>query len=202
MESEANDARTRVLNLAERLFGERGYAAVTLRDIAGELGMRQASLYYHVPGGKEQLFVEVTERGLLRHQAGLEAAIAAGADLEARLKGAARWLLSQPPVNIGRMVHSDMPAIGKEHADRLIDVSFQCLLLPLARELMAAEARREISSQQPVLLAASFINIIEGLWSAGGGRPVPVTNEEMADELIRVLLDGMRPRPSKESGVE
>lgn len=202
MEGETNDARTRVLNVAERLFGERGYGAVTLRDIAGELGIRQASLYYHVPGGKEQLYIEVTERGLYRHQAGLEAAITAGEDLEAQLKGTARWLLSQPPVNIGRMVHSDMPAIGKEHATRLIDVSFQCLLLPLARALMAAEARREISSQQPVLLAASFINVIEGLWSAGGGRPVPYTNEEMADELIRVLLDGMRPRPSKESGSE
>lgn len=201
MEGGSSDARTRVLDVAERLFGERGYAAVTLRDIAGELGMRQASLYHHVPRGKEELFVEVTERGLLRHEAGLEAAIGAGADLEAQLTGAARWLLSQPPVNIGRMVHSDMPAIGREHADRLIDVSFRCLLLPVARALMGAEARGEILPQQPILLAATFINMIEGLWSAGGGGPLPVTKEEMADELIRVLFDGMRPRPAKEFGV-
>ncbi len=202
MEGGANDARTRVLDVAERLFGERGYGAVTLRDIAAEVGIRQASLYHHVPGGKEQLFVEVTERGLARHEAGLDAAIGAAEDLEGQLHRAARWLLSQPPVNIGRMVHSDMPAIGREHADRLTERSFHCLLLPVARALTAAERRGEIQAPRPILLAGSFLNLIEGLWSAGGGRPVPETKEEMADELIRVLLDGMRPRPSKESGVE
>lgn len=200
MEGESSDARERVLNVSERLFGQRGYDSVTLRDIATELGIRQASLYHHVPGGKEQLYVEVTERGLRRHLAGLEAAVAAGIDLEAQLKAAARWLLSQSPVNIGRMVQSDFPAIGREHAERLIDVSFQCLILPVTRALMVAEARGEIQAPQPILLAASFVNMIEGLWSAGGGRPVPHSKVEMADELIRVLLDGMRPRPSEEMG--
>jgi len=200
MEEGTSDARERVLNVAERLFGERGYGPVTLRDIAAELGMRQASLYYHVPGGKEELYIEVTERGLQRHRAGLEAAIAAAPDLHGQLRGAARWLLSQPPVNIHRMVHSDMPAIAPEHADRMIDVSFQSLILPVAQALIVAEARGEIRAPQPILLAASFVTLIEGLWSAGGGRPVSLTREEMADELIRVVLDGVRPRPREESG--
>ncbi|MBZ0309485.1 MAG: TetR/AcrR family transcriptional regulator, partial [Anaerolineae bacterium] len=53
--------------MAEHLFAERGYTAVTLRDIAEAVGLRHASLYHHVPGGKEALFIEVTERTMKRH---------------------------------------------------------------------------------------------------------------------------------------
>jgi AcrR family transcriptional regulator len=38
-----SEARERVLAAAERLFAERGYAAVTLRDIAAAVGIRHAS---------------------------------------------------------------------------------------------------------------------------------------------------------------
>ena len=48
-----SEARERVLDGAAKLFTERGYAAVTLRDIAAEVGIRHTSLYHHVPGGKE-----------------------------------------------------------------------------------------------------------------------------------------------------
>ncbi len=125
-------ARERVLQAAERLFTERGYAAVTLRDIAEALGIRQASLYYHAPGGKEELFVQVTERGLERHRAGLETAISqAGEELREQLRAAARWLLSQPAMNFARMLRSDMPAIRESEANRLRLIAYQSLIAPL-----------------------------------------------------------------------
>ena len=55
-EHEVRDSTQRVLDVAERLFMDRGYSAITLRDIADELGMKQASLYYHFPGGKGATF--------------------------------------------------------------------------------------------------------------------------------------------------
>ena len=190
------DARERVLATAEALFSARGYDSVTLRDVAAALGMRQASLYHHFPHGKEQLYVEAMERVLRRHQAGLEAAIAAGgAEIRPQLRGAARWLLSQPPMNLARMVRSDLPAIAPEHADRLIDASFRALLVPVDQALRAAQARGEIGSRwSPTLMAGTFVVAVEGLWDAGGGRPLPRTREEMADELIDALLDGLRAR--------
>ncbi|NDJ52513.1 MAG: helix-turn-helix transcriptional regulator, partial [Chloroflexi bacterium] len=71
--AEISEARQRVLEVAERLFSTRGYKDVRLQDIAKELGIKTASLYYHAPGGKEELFVEVIERGLARHHQGLQA---------------------------------------------------------------------------------------------------------------------------------
>ena len=75
MELEVKDSTQRILDVAEALFMDRGYSAITLRDIADELGIKQASLYYHFPAGKEQIFVAMAERLFERHREGLETAL-------------------------------------------------------------------------------------------------------------------------------
>ncbi len=194
-EPASSEARERVLAVAEELFAARGYAAVTLRDIAGRVGIRQASLYHHVPGGKEQLFVEVTERGLERHRLGLEGAIAeAEPSLRPQLRAAARWLLGQPPINLARLVRSDLPAIAPAHADRLVHASYRALLAPLEGAFVAAQQRGEVVLPHPTLVSGSFLSIVEGIHDAGGGRVVVRAKDVMADEMIDVLLDGLHPR--------
>ncbi|HEX4818339.1 MAG TPA: helix-turn-helix domain-containing protein [Nonomuraea sp.] len=41
------DTRTRIQEIALRLFTEQGYEATSLREIAEELGVTKAALYYH-----------------------------------------------------------------------------------------------------------------------------------------------------------
>jgi AcrR family transcriptional regulator len=41
------DTRQRILQIATELFREHGYAGTSIRDIADELGMTKAALYYH-----------------------------------------------------------------------------------------------------------------------------------------------------------
>ncbi len=53
----------RILDAAEELFAERGYAGTTLRQIATRVGLRNPSLYNHFPS-KESLYAAVLERGL------------------------------------------------------------------------------------------------------------------------------------------
>ena len=194
VQRESSEARERVLQHAEHLFSERGYAAVTLRDIAAGIGIRQASLYHHVPGGKEELYVEVTARNLRRHHRGLETALATNGGVRAQLRAAAGWLLSQPPMNLSRMVRSDLPAIAKAHADQLLAISYETLFAPLERALRRAERAGEVRAHNPVLLAATFISLVEGLWDAHGGGADEQQRDVLAVELIDVLLDGLRPR--------
>src|SRR3546814_4649418 len=42
-----SDMRSQLLDTAARLFAERGYKAVSMRDIAKLVGVTQANLYYH-----------------------------------------------------------------------------------------------------------------------------------------------------------
>lgn len=53
---------TRILDVAEKLFAERGFAAVSVREIAGQVGLNQASIYNHF-SSKQALYEAVLERG-------------------------------------------------------------------------------------------------------------------------------------------
>ena len=96
MEQDLRDPRQRVLDAAEALFLERGYTAITLRDIADDLGLKQASLYYHFPEGKEQLFMTMSERLFDRHAHGLNAAMAAAEPGQTRHRWSAQSARRRP----------------------------------------------------------------------------------------------------------
>jgi AcrR family transcriptional regulator len=188
------DARERVLLAAERLFAQRGFAAVTLRDIAAEVGIRHASLYHHVPGGKEELYVEVTERNFARHRQGIVEAIAgASSDVRACLYAVAGWLVSQPPMDLLRMVHADIPSLNPEHAQRISSLAFNSIIQPVARVLEDAQHRNEIGKLNVLLIAGAIITMIEGL-HAVPPQAIETNLETMAHEVIDALLDGMLTR--------
>ncbi len=53
----------RILDAAEALFAERGYAGTTLRDVADAVSLRIPSLYNHFEN-KDSLYAAVLERGV------------------------------------------------------------------------------------------------------------------------------------------
>lgn len=55
---DAADTRDRILRTAERLFAERGYNGVSMRELAAAAHVNVASIAYHF-GGKENLLSEV-----------------------------------------------------------------------------------------------------------------------------------------------
>ncbi|MCU0493250.1 MAG: TetR/AcrR family transcriptional regulator [Chloroflexaceae bacterium] len=192
-DNQVSAARERVLNAAERLFSERGYAAVTMRDIATTLGIRQASLYHHVPGGKEQLFIEVTERSFARHAAGLRSALEqAPADLREQLRAAAQWLLSQPPVDMARFFRSDVLAIGAEHEHRLVKVVYGALIMPIEELFEAAYQRGEIRLVDKKVSAILFLAAIESLHDIGRYSATP--KPALGVDTVDLFLDGLRRR--------
>ena len=197
-------ARERVLAAAEGLFGERGYRGVTLGDVAEELGMRKPSLYHHAPGGKEQLYMEVMEELLERYRVGMEEAMAhAGPGIAERLKAAARSILSQrPPVSLEGMVLRDMPAISEQRSRRLMDVAYRSLHGPLQAALTDARDRGEIYLQDPPLVSGTILSLVGGaqVSAFAGGQNARLDQGEIADALVDILLDGLRPREPEEGG--
>ena len=59
----ASDTKNRILDVAERLFGDRGFLGTSLRDITAEANANIASVNYHF-GSKEALLASVLERRL------------------------------------------------------------------------------------------------------------------------------------------
>lgn len=63
--SNTGETRENLLKLAARTFGQQGYSATTMRNIADQAGIEAASIYYHF-SSKEELVDEVMEQGAER----------------------------------------------------------------------------------------------------------------------------------------
>jgi AcrR family transcriptional regulator len=55
-----SDAKERMIAAARRLFREHGYLGTALSDVVTESAAPRGSIYFHFPGGKEELATEVT----------------------------------------------------------------------------------------------------------------------------------------------
>jgi AcrR family transcriptional regulator len=60
-EAQGEATRFALVSAARELFGERGYAATSLDDVAAQAGVTKGALYHHF-GGKADLFQEVYEQ--------------------------------------------------------------------------------------------------------------------------------------------
>ncbi|WNM19098.1 TetR/AcrR family transcriptional regulator [Flavobacterium capsici] len=56
-----NDRKTEIINCAAKLFKEKGYSAVTMRDIAQAMNIKAASLYNHIKSKQEILVLIVID---------------------------------------------------------------------------------------------------------------------------------------------
>ncbi|MFW5744333.1 MAG: TetR/AcrR family transcriptional regulator [Spirochaetota bacterium] len=189
-------ARERVLEAAEKCFMARGYAAVTLRDIAGAVGIKHTSLYHHVPGGKEELFVEVVERSLERHRRGLRESVqTATPDFRSRLHAVADWFLGQEPMDLVRMTQSDMPSLSDQASERLIQLIYESVLLPVEAILHDAYRDGETENQDLGLISGGLVGMIQSLFSVPESK-VSMSRNEMGRRLIDAFLDGIATTPS------
>jgi TetR/AcrR family transcriptional regulator, lmrAB and yxaGH operons repressor len=55
-----SDSKDRMIAAARRLFREHGYLGTALSDVVAESAAPRGSIYFHFPGGKEELASEVT----------------------------------------------------------------------------------------------------------------------------------------------
>jgi hypothetical protein len=101
-------------------------------------------------------------------------------------------LLAQPPMDMVRMVHADLPAIAPELAEQLSTLAFAEIFLPVDRLLRAAAGRGEIRAGDSGNIAGAIISAIVGLHLVPDvhlGRD----RLDMADELIEVFIRGLSP---------
>ena len=185
-------SRDQLLEVAARHFAARGYAAVTIRDIADDLGIRQPSIYYHVPGGKQDLYVEVTLRHFERHREGALASIGPVTDsLEQRLRRFAGWMLSRPPLDISRYVNSDYPELSPEAIAKIEPAFERCIFEPL--EQIFTEGLSEVRPhlRDARRLCRVFFSVFESLNAARRFWEGHTTEDAAIQWSLELLLSGI-----------
>ncbi len=117
-------ARLRLFEAALQLFGDRGYHAVSVKDVTASLGQQPGALYFHVPS-KQQLLYELVSIGTDVH----------------------RIRIRQALLEAGREPTDQVRAIVEAH------VAVHLEYAPLAR-VTAREVRSLTEEQQAIVMAA------------------------------------------------
>lgn len=114
---DAPDSRTQILDAAERLFAQRGFARTTIKEIGREAGVNSALLYYYFTD-KHRLYREVLERlvGKLvaRTSNRLEAGGSPTERLQAFVEAQAQVLAANP--NFPRLMVRELAESDAAHA--------------------------------------------------------------------------------------
>jgi AcrR family transcriptional regulator len=99
----SNGLRTRaeIVAAAERHFAERGFEATRLDDVADEVGIRRAAIFYHF-GDKQELYAAVLAEVFRDLTVGLPAGGTALERLEASLAGWTDFVAQRP--NVARLI--------------------------------------------------------------------------------------------------
>ncbi len=190
-----SEARERVLSAAETLFIKQGYSAVKVRDIAREANIHQSSIYHHLPDnkGKEALYIEVMTRFLEKHRDEMNTAIHnAGNELARQLYAASEWLLSQPPLDMTRLVDVDFPSFDRDTQDQLQILAYNAILQPIENVLLEAQKRGEVQHENLILIAGSLVASIQTIHSLA--KRHACNQQEMARQLVDIFIRGIEVR--------
>lgn len=156
--------RRRILDTAERLFAEKGYAGTTLRDVAAASGLRIPSLYNHF-ASKESLYAAVLEQGIAPVLDALAGYLAAGAERPDRRAFTRRMfrLLAQRP-QLPRLVQHEV-LDGGEHLSPILGEWFKPTLAKAEEVIRALPGARRWEPDQIPLLVMALYNLAVGAFT-------------------------------------
>jgi AcrR family transcriptional regulator len=182
--AKAPDTRDRILDIALDLFTEQGYDGTSLREIADQLNVTKAALYYHF-SSKEEILLALHMR---LHEFGREALLK---------------MAEQEPVTLeqwGELLDDVVDAMLAQRKLFLMHERNQAALEKLHRAEHDAEhedlqnqfrrvlADTRIPLEDRVRMAASFGVLFSGLFLSGEAFAA-TTDEELGSLLRRILHD-------------
>jgi AcrR family transcriptional regulator len=90
------ETRQQILEVARELFLTKGYKGVSMKEVAEEVQVTSAALYYHFPGGKQDLFFNIIQKMLEDWTQGAILATAQAQGLREGLIQLTQYLLTLP----------------------------------------------------------------------------------------------------------
>ena len=194
MEGSAEESRLstfeRLLDAAAALFSQKGYSAASTREIAGILGIRKASLYYHIEN-KEDLLYAICKSSLEQIRRDVAAALEKVQDPLERT----RTLIRAHVKSLVRDQVAHSVAVGEMHAlsgARLKEVialrdAYEELVRSVLQDARKAGALRDdISVKYLSLILLGLLNRVE-MWYRRDG---PLSPDQLARVFEAIFLTG------------
>ena len=185
-------SRRRVYETALARFGQQGYHAVSVRDLAEAMGVQPAALYAHV-ASKQQLLYELIRIGYETHREWIrEALLDAGPSPEDQIRAVVRAHVTVHLKyrDLARVVARESRSLRPEEEQSLADIRMQ------TNDLVTAVVQRGVkkgtfSSDVDVELALSAITAMgvraAEWWEPGAFVPIDTVAASYADFALKIL---------------
>jgi AcrR family transcriptional regulator len=190
------ERRIAILTAAQDLFQQRGYAAVTISDVAAAVGVTKAAVHYHFDT-KADLYAAVMRSVLKGIEHGIRAMSEAPGSVTAKLHRLASFAVVSVRSN------ADLDAMMRDADEHLsaarrleiqqANAGVSAALADLMRDGIAAG---DLADADPGFLAHAFWHTLAGFAGRAGvvqgyqGRP------EIAAALVELFLNGAGRRPT------
>jgi AcrR family transcriptional regulator len=197
------DGRERVMRVACELFVERGFAEVSMQQIADAAGMRKASLYHHFRD-KRALFVQVVLLELESMRQEMEGLAAEGGTLEEQLTRLARAHFGRFRPDVMMRLARDFQAHVPEEYHEEIHCDLEALAGLFGGVFRRAAEAGELRDYDPNVLGLLFYHMVAAWAFHGAEDPalLPPDPETAARTVTDIILRGVAAphRPADRSG--
>jgi AcrR family transcriptional regulator len=185
------DSRDQILAHAQRLFMEQGFRGISMRQIAEQVGLTKAALYYHFRD-KEELFVAIVERYLHRIAELMDRAAAQGDTCREQLTAIVHAILTQPVEEraILRLASQELSNISPDARGRFLLLYHEKFIGRLAALLEAGMVSGELRRLDARLTTWTLLGMMYPYF-----HPSPSTGFQLGraeiDALVSIYFDGL-----------
>lgn len=190
------ETRQQILEVARELFLSKGYKGVSMKEVAEEVQVTSAALYYHFPGGKQDLFFNIIQKMLEDWTQGAILATAQAQGLQEDLIQLTQYLLTLPMDRFSILARDIHENVLDHDAQRLALEQLQHVFVQHVTDLFqqaidAGEINKEIPAE---VLATMYegmsISLLRSQYLGIGGVE-RYNAEQLADFVVSILLQGI-----------
>jgi AcrR family transcriptional regulator len=180
--------RERVLQSADRLWGERGVRGASLDDIAREAAVTKPTVYYYFPD-KRSLFTAVVCSVLEEHGGPLRSAAKRGNRARDRLVSALGYLIGAR-CNAPRLLREGGITLTVDQNSQARSTFFRHFFAPLQQILDDGVHSGELREMDTAFAAQALLNLLDP-WT--GRDPLPGGREpqQLAADIVGLVVDGL-----------
>jgi len=191
-----SETRQHILDVARELFLSKGYKGVSMKEVAEEVQVTSAALYYHFPGGKQDLFFNIIKKMLEDWTQGAILATEQSQGLQEDLVQLTQYLLTLPMDRfsiLARDIHENVLDRDAQRAalERMQHVFVQHVTDLFQQAIDAGEINREIPAE---VLATMYEGMSISLLRSqhlGIGGIERYNAAQLAGFVVSVLLRGI-----------
>ena len=183
--------KEQIVEIATRLFHEKGYNATSMRTLAEQMGMEAASLYNHI-SSKDELLQQICFGMATHYNAHLEQVENEPLSPVQRVEKMVRFHLGMMLTHFEEVYvtnrdwkHLKEPLLGNFLQQRK---AYEKRFAQLVQQAIDAGEVKQLHPHAAVLTILSAVRGIE-FWHR---NPRNISAEQIEEDMVRILLDGLK----------